>query len=72
MFMVTVDLDVSWKTRSASGNTMAEGYEITLSNDETNFGDEVTIIIYDDGCFSCNRSMTCVSLVTIKFLLFLM
>ncbi|XP_052075063.1 von Willebrand factor D and EGF domain-containing protein-like [Mytilus californianus] len=62
MFMVTVDLDVSRKTRSASGPKMAEGYEITLSNDGTNFGNKVTILIYDDGCFSCNRSMTCVSL----------
>ncbi|CAC5411168.1 unnamed protein product [Mytilus coruscus] len=62
MFMVTVDLDVSRKTRSASGPTMAEGYEITLSNDGTNFGEEVTILIYDGGCFSCNKSMTCVSL----------
>ncbi|XP_052075062.1 von Willebrand factor D and EGF domain-containing protein-like [Mytilus californianus] len=62
MFMVTVDLGVSRKTRSASGPTMAEGYEITLSNDGTNFGEEVTILIYDEGCFSCNSSMTCVSL----------
>ncbi|CAC5411147.1 unnamed protein product [Mytilus coruscus] len=62
MFMVTVDLDVSRKTRSASGLTMAEGYEITLSNDGTNFGEEVTILIYDEGCFSCNKSMTCVLL----------
>ncbi|XP_052075060.1 von Willebrand factor D and EGF domain-containing protein-like isoform X2 [Mytilus californianus] len=62
MFMVTVELNVARKTRASSGNKMAEGYEITLSNDGTNFGDEVTILIYDDGCFSCNLSMTCVSL----------
>ncbi|CAG2249638.1 unnamed protein product [Mytilus edulis] len=62
MFMVTVDLGVSRKTRSASGPKMAEGYEITLSNDGTNFGEEVSILIYDDGCVSCNSSMTCVSL----------
>lgn len=63
--MVTVELSVARKTRAASGLHMAEGYEITLSNDGVNFGNEVTILIYDDGCFSCNISMTCVSLVTI-------
>ncbi|CAC5411154.1 unnamed protein product [Mytilus coruscus] len=62
IFMVTVDLGVSRKTRSASEPTMAEGHEITLSNDGTNFGEEVTILIYDEACFSCNSSMTCISL----------
>ncbi|CAC5411158.1 unnamed protein product [Mytilus coruscus] len=60
MFMVTVDLGVSRKTRSASEPSIAEGYEITLSNDGTNFGEEVTILIYDEGCFSCNTSTSCV------------
>ncbi|CAG2192070.1 unnamed protein product [Mytilus edulis] len=49
MFMVTVELSVARKTRAASGLHMAEGYDITLSNDGVNFGDEVTILIYDDG-----------------------
>ncbi|VDI79905.1 Hypothetical predicted protein [Mytilus galloprovincialis] len=62
MFMVTVDLDVSRKTRSVAGPEMAEGYEITLSNDGNNFGEEVSILIYDERCVSCNSSMICVSL----------
>ncbi|CAG2252810.1 unnamed protein product [Mytilus edulis] len=47
------------RKRSISDKT-ADGYDISLSNDGTNFGDEATILIYDDECYSCNvTSVTC-------------
>ncbi|XP_063435949.1 von Willebrand factor D and EGF domain-containing protein-like [Mytilus trossulus] len=47
------------RKRSISDKT-ADGYDISLSNDGTNFGDESTILIYDDECYSCNvTSVSC-------------
>lgn len=56
------------KKRSASLSEV-EGYKISLSYDGTNFGDEVTIMIYDESCYSCNSTTeTCVLLDSCPFI----
>ncbi|CAC5412880.1 unnamed protein product [Mytilus coruscus] len=64
MFMVTVSLHKNRKRRSVSNGKTAEGYEISLSYDNQNYGDVVSIIIYDETCYSCNSTTrTCINLV---------
>ncbi|XP_076093421.1 uncharacterized protein LOC143064464 [Mytilus galloprovincialis] len=56
MFMVSVDL-MSSKGKIATTETIvAEGYEISLSYDGTNFGESVSIIIHDENCYSCHST----------------
>ncbi|XP_052090373.1 von Willebrand factor D and EGF domain-containing protein-like isoform X3 [Mytilus californianus] len=63
IFMVSVDLESSRRKRATSETFMAEGYEISLSYDGTNFGESTRIIIYDETCYSCNStSIECVQL----------
>ena len=70
MFMVSIDLQRSRRRRSTPENKMAEGYEISLSNDGTNFGNPSNIIIYNDSCYSCNATLvTCFELVSISWIL---
>ncbi|CAG2228914.1 unnamed protein product [Mytilus edulis] len=53
------------KKRSTSESVIADGYEISLSTDGNNFGDNVKIMIYDLECFSCHiENNTCVELDT--------
>ena len=66
-FMVSVDItppSVNRRKRSINGGSMAEGYEMSLSNDGNTFGESVNILIYDEECSDCNSSsMVCVSVV---------
>lgn len=63
--MISVDLQSSRRKRSVSTEVVAEGYELSLSNDGNQFGDSVNIIIYDDECYSCNASsIICIVLVS--------
>ncbi|CAC5367711.1 unnamed protein product [Mytilus coruscus] len=63
IFMVSIDLESSRRKRATSETFMAEGYEISLSYDGTNFGESTRIIIYDETCYSCNStSIECVQL----------
>ncbi|CAC5371719.1 unnamed protein product [Mytilus coruscus] len=63
MFMVSVDLMHSRRKRTTTDTFMAEGNEIRLSYDGTNFGESATIITYDDSCYSCNSiNMSCLEL----------
>lgn len=62
--LISCDYPNSRKRRSI--NNMPEGYDITLSFDKNNYGDTVSIIIYDEDCFSCNStSITCIELVSV-------
>ncbi|VDI62118.1 Hypothetical predicted protein, partial [Mytilus galloprovincialis] len=59
--LISCDYPNSRKRRSI--NNMPEGYDITLSFDKNNYGDTVSIIIYDEDCFNCNStSITCIEL----------
>jgi hypothetical protein len=64
MFMVSVELPSSRRKRDTSDTALAYGYEISLSNDRQSFGESVSIIIYDENCYTCNStSVTCTVLV---------
>ena len=64
MFMVTVSLHESRRRRSATEQSSEPvGYDISLSYDGQNYGEHVSIIVYDDECYSCNSSFFCVSTV---------
>ena len=42
-----------------------DGYDVALSYNGINYGDYVTVIIYDEDCFACNATtVTCVRLVS--------
>ncbi|XP_052066099.1 uncharacterized protein LOC127705790 [Mytilus californianus] len=59
--LISCDFPNSRKRRSTDNRP--EGYDISLSFDQTNYGDTVSIIIYDDDCFNCNStSVTCTEL----------
>lgn len=64
-YLVACDLPSSGRQkRSISTTVIADGFEINLSNDGTNFGEGVKIIIYDEDCYSCDiANLSCVSLV---------
>lgn len=49
--------------RKRSTDVLANGYKISLSYDGRNFGDIVSIIIYDESCVTCDKdTMTCVDI----------
>ncbi|CAC5391221.1 unnamed protein product [Mytilus coruscus] len=53
------------KRRSPAESIIADGYEISLSTDGNNFGDNVKIMIYDLECYSCYmENNTCIELDT--------
>ncbi|XP_063435757.1 von Willebrand factor D and EGF domain-containing protein-like [Mytilus trossulus] len=66
LFMVTVPLKISRRKRSTEESMHSpEGYEISLSNDGSNFGESFNMIVYDENCFTCNStSVTCDALVS--------
>lgn len=50
----------SRKKRSSSGYTYGRGFLISLSYDEIHFSESMTVIIYNDACYSCSAStLTC-------------
>ncbi|XP_063435756.1 von Willebrand factor D and EGF domain-containing protein-like [Mytilus trossulus] len=62
VFMVTVELQSLRRKRSSQSTTTPEGYEISLSNDGIHFGENFSIIIYDEDCYSCNStSVSCIA-----------
>ncbi|XP_062573358.1 uncharacterized protein LOC134235241, partial [Saccostrea cucullata] len=46
----------SRRKRSSSANVYGNGFDINLSYDGVNYGDTMTLIIYNDECFNCNAS----------------
>ena len=63
-YMVSVTLPASRKRRSTSESVLPEGFEISLSNDDTHYGESVNLVIFDDQCFDCNSTLiTCIDRV---------
>lgn len=64
--MVSCELPHARQKRSTTNEIVfAEGYEISVSNDGSNFGEDVTILVYDEECFSCETvNVTCTALVS--------
>lgn len=55
--ILKVDFPTSYrKKRPPSENVYASGFYISLSYDEINFSDFLTIVIYNDLCYSCSAS----------------
>ncbi|XP_062607020.1 von Willebrand factor D and EGF domain-containing protein-like [Saccostrea cucullata] len=46
----------SRRKRSSSANVYGSGFDINLSYDGVNYGDTMTLIIYNDECYNCNAS----------------
>lgn len=44
------------KRRTPFKNVYASGFNISLSYDEINYSDSVTLVIYNDLCYSCSAS----------------
>lgn len=44
------------RKRSYSGYTYGRGFQISLSYDEIHFSESMTVIIYNDACYSCSAS----------------
>ncbi|XP_076090111.1 uncharacterized protein LOC143062191 [Mytilus galloprovincialis] len=62
--MISCEFPESSRKRRSTTND-AEGFDIYLSYDQINYGDSVTVIIFDEECFTCNAStLTCVELDT--------
>ncbi|XP_063420087.1 uncharacterized protein LOC134705260 [Mytilus trossulus] len=55
-YMVSVDLQSARRKRSVSGDVLAEGFELSFSNDEKEFGGIVNVVIYNEQCFTCNAT----------------
>lgn len=68
-FMITMDIPASRRRRSTDNAVLSNGYDISLSYDGQNFGEEIRIIIYDDFQYSCNATtQTCITLVRFELL----
>ena len=64
-YMVSCQFPNSRKKRSTS--TTADGYDISLSYDQSNYGDSSTVLIFDENCMTCNAStLSCVQLVSMS------
>lgn len=64
--MVSVDLQSLRRKRSASDTAMAEGFELSFSNDGLEFGNVVNVVIYDEQRLTCNAmSKECYQVVQI-------
>lgn len=44
------------KRRTPFKNVYASGFNISLSYDEINYSDSLTLVIYNDLCYSCSAS----------------
>lgn len=66
--LISIVLPVSARNRKRSiSSEYGIGFNISLSYDNTNFGEDLTFIIYDDSCYSCNSTTsTCTLLVISK------
>lgn len=53
--LLKVDFPTNYRKKgSPSENVYASGFNISLSYDEINFSDSLTIVIYNDLCYSCS------------------
>lgn len=57
--LISVVLPSSTRRRKRSvSSELGLEFDISLSYDNTNFGEELTFIIYDDSCYDCNSTTT--------------
>ncbi|CAG2238562.1 unnamed protein product [Mytilus edulis] len=65
-YMVSCEFANARRKRSTSDATVfADGYEISVSNDGSNYGEVVTLIVFDEECYSCNTvNVTCTAIET--------
>lgn len=62
--MISVNLESPRRKRSTDDAVMADGFELSLSNDGKQFGNSVSIFIFDEQCFKCDtKSKKCYLLV---------
>ncbi|XP_071142810.1 von Willebrand factor D and EGF domain-containing protein-like [Mytilus edulis] len=60
LFMISVNLESPRRKRSTDDAVMADGFELSLSNDGKQFGNSVNIFIFDEQCFKCDtKSKKC-------------
>lgn len=56
------------KQRRSVSSEYGLGFDISLSYDDTNFGDDLMFIVYNDRCYNCNSTTTtCTMLVFSRF-----
>ncbi|CAG2203567.1 unnamed protein product [Mytilus edulis] len=56
LFMVSVDLQSVRRKRTVVDNIVAEGFELSFSNDGLEFGNVVNVVVYDEQRFTCNAT----------------
>lgn len=57
--LISVVLPSSTRRRKRSvSSELGLGFDISLSYDNTHFGEELKFIIYDDSCYNCNSTTT--------------
>lgn len=57
--LISVVLPSSTRRRKRSvSSELGLGFDISLSYDNTHFGEEIKFIIYDDSCYNCNSTTT--------------
>lgn len=57
--LISVVLSSSTRRRKRSvSSELGLGFDISLSYDNTHFGEEIKFIIYDDSCYNCNSTTT--------------
>lgn len=57
--LISVVLPSSARRRKRSASSeFGLGFDISLSYDNTNFGEDLKFIIYDDSCYNCNSTTT--------------
>ncbi|XP_076109578.1 uncharacterized protein LOC143078608 [Mytilus galloprovincialis] len=65
-YMVSCEFANARRKRSTPNTTVfADGFEIRLSNDGSNYGEVVTLIVYDEECYTCTTvNFTCTAIET--------
>lgn len=65
--LISVVLPSSTRRRKRSvSSELGLGFDISLSYDNTNFGEELKFIIYDDSCYNCNSTTTTCTILVIS------
>ncbi|XP_056022076.1 uncharacterized protein LOC125649695 [Ostrea edulis] len=54
--LITVVIPSSTRKKRSTTEQYGTGYDISLSYDGSNFGDELSLVVYDDTCFNCNAT----------------
>lgn len=65
--LISVVLSSSTRRRKRSvSSELGLGFDISLSYDNTHFGEEIKFIIYDDSCYNCNSTTTTCTILVIS------